>query len=195
MTGKLKKTIIPILIFLIGAAVGIGIMQLRWVRFWENEDRSATEHREKILGRIDNGYYSLPNGDFYLNGDNRNAYYKIKDGTIQLYANDDQLLDYYYAHCAGMERRSGTLPSSTDFINSPYYEQTIERMKAYISGPADYIFDFSTSGSGVEICAEVLGEDVHQYIYDKETDGGVYLGGKYINENVFEFDDCVWIRL
>lgn len=193
MIGKLKK-IAPLLLFIAGTAVGIGIMQIRWIGYRENEDTMKENHRELIMSRINTGYYSLPDGDFYLNGDSRNAYYRIKDGTIQLFSNDDQLMDYYYAKCAGIERRSSTVPSDTDFINSPDYEQIIDRMKAYIAEPADYIFDFGTSGSEVNICAEVLGKDVKQYIYGKE-EGSVYLGGKYINENVFEFDDCVWVRL
>lgn len=187
--------------FLLGAAAGIVIMQIRQVGYLENEDRMKEDHRELILNRIDSGYYALPDGDFYLNGDSRNAYYRIKDGTIQLFADDDQLLNYYYAKCASIESRGASVVSydNKDFTGSSEYESSINRMKAYIAEPADYILDFSGSqlySTSVKICAEVLGEEnVQQYIYDKEQDGGVYIGGNYVNENVFEFDECVWIRL
>lgn len=201
MTKRIKSIIVLALIFIAGAAVGAGIIMIKDKMFWDGEDKKLTEYYARKQSQIDSGVYSLSEGNFYLNGDKRNAYWQVDSNTIRLVADDDQLLTYYYARCADVERSSasvsGTMSGNTDFTNVPDYEKRINKLKAYTEESADYIFDVTNSSSvrsGVQICAEVLDcEDWEkQYIYDKE--GGIFMGGVYINENVFELDGCVWVR-
>ncbi|MDE5993474.1 MAG: hypothetical protein K2G87_10550, partial [Oscillospiraceae bacterium] len=126
MVKNLKKIILLVIIFLIGAAIGAGAMLLREKSYWDNEDKKLAEYFTKKQEEINSGIYSLADGNFYLNGDDRNAYWEVKDSTIKLFADEEQLLTYYYASCAAVEQRgasvSGTLSGNTDFTSIPNYE-------------------------------------------------------------------------